>query len=1148
MSEEIHNSGEHRHYGMPWSDPFDGPTICDCEGKIHANRCGTTRVFKNRLGDNEPLKETYRLQEITRRERLRVLNERLPATADTAVRIIKVYFHVVYSNLLGNVSNEKLQQQIDVLNRDFRKQNSDVPDRWANRASDTRIGFSWDPGDVNRVSSLGKLWTPLTDNDAVKFAVGGGSDVVTPNLFLNIWICNLGDSLLGYGLFPVDGLLYPIYDGVVVSVHTLPGVGSYPNFNMGRTLVHEVGHYLNLFHTWGDGDCSVDDGVSDTPESSGPSAQCNLSRDSCPTSPNVDMVENYMDYSYDACMGLFTYGQRDRMTDCLFNSRTGIWQTSVDGDLSISGVSGVSGALGISMDLDVSNVSGVWSGVSGISGVSDIAGSWYGGQRASGYWTYSNLSGVSGAFGDWEDSEGPGTWGVSGVWSGILNPAGVWSGSSGVTGFLDIAGPWSGVMRSSGTFGYSGYSNLTGDQEIWGSWENSGLSQVSARWGDWGPTVPAPLDPPDAARSVAAFDSAPSTSRCDRTLGYSLKKEYFGEVTAWRNVETFTREYLLSEARPFTSVNFNTIKAEIVNEINSEVTAAKSSINIISVDVPTSAEYTEGMVTFQKMVTVYEVRSLVLNNTDLDDSDTYGTLHSNYLSPYVNDIEQFNESFNLEKGDSGEYTYSHEISFTARDGVNLSAAQIATAIGEGLLSSAEENSLNFLLYSSKYDTNIEVQNAYSTAKKTFSETYDRLKNSYSFSLSLKFKVGTDGVSDSSFVEKYSLDIGEEGVIKVSQNLFILGKYNFNDALSGLTQAKLNSFNNCNALYNNFKNHDGTATANALSLNNEVLDESYSYLQPARSIEYSCSFSNDPSSSTINGSPYTKEESINWSMDEKGISTIDVDVTLKSHGEKPNQKSMAQQLTDLSSVAMVLLCEVNHSETSVSTLFNGRYTTLVNQVTSKISARELNGFYLNTFSKTSRSIATEASRRDLNSIGGRNISYKSSYSNDPTLNRKMSSRLYSLGQGIIKKAETKISTNMPSDIVKEHNIIGNRTILNYPFKMTEGSVSASLTLVLNRPASSRLGSAAGSQYVALTNPSNYRDLIRDIIIRVIIPEAKDVLFVEPRLAGAAEVSLIFNKISFNYSSMGDVSISCEAEIRCKKSANYLQNVRIGSIIK
>ena len=129
-----------------------------------------------------------------------------------------------------------------------------------------------------------------------------------PSSYLNIWVCNLGSGLLGYAQFPGGN---PATDGVVCDYAYFGTIGTatFP-FDEGRTCTHEVGHYLNLRHIWGDGGCSVDDFVSDTPTSDGPNYGCALGHVSC---GSTDMVQNYMDYSDDGCMNLYTAGQAARM-------------------------------------------------------------------------------------------------------------------------------------------------------------------------------------------------------------------------------------------------------------------------------------------------------------------------------------------------------------------------------------------------------------------------------------------------------------------------------------------------------------------------------------------------------------------------------------------------------------------------------------------------------------------------------------------------------------------------------------------------------------------------------------------------------------------------------------------------------------------
>ena len=142
----------------------------------------------------------------------------------------------------------------------------------------------------------------------MKFTSSGGSDVVDPQHYLNIWIVNnmpyMGGNILGYAQFPGGNWAT---DGIVLD-HRFVGNTSY---STGRTATHEIGHWLNLRHIWGDGRCKQDDFVTDTPSS-------DRSNGGCPAYPTVhcrsaDMTMNYMDYVYDDCMYMFTDGQNDRM-------------------------------------------------------------------------------------------------------------------------------------------------------------------------------------------------------------------------------------------------------------------------------------------------------------------------------------------------------------------------------------------------------------------------------------------------------------------------------------------------------------------------------------------------------------------------------------------------------------------------------------------------------------------------------------------------------------------------------------------------------------------------------------------------------------------------------------------------------------------
>ena len=216
---------------------------------------------------------------------------------------IPVVVTVVYSNSTENISAAQIQSQIDVLNADFRAANSDksqAPSEFAGLIADSEVSFTL--ASTRRYSNSTSQWGT---SDAVK----NQYPPVSPSNTLNIWVCNIGGGILGYAQFPGGPAST---DGVVISPQYFGNTGyvSAP-YDGGRTATHEVGHYLNLRHIWGDGRCKQDDFVSDTPDSDGPNY-------GCPSYPTVncrstDMTMNYMDYVYDDCMYMFSEGQKTRM-------------------------------------------------------------------------------------------------------------------------------------------------------------------------------------------------------------------------------------------------------------------------------------------------------------------------------------------------------------------------------------------------------------------------------------------------------------------------------------------------------------------------------------------------------------------------------------------------------------------------------------------------------------------------------------------------------------------------------------------------------------------------------------------------------------------------------------------------------------------
>lgn len=242
------------------------------------------------------------------------LNGRSVVTIPTVVHI--VYYR---RDETQNISEDQIQSQMDVLNADFRRMNTDADDTWP-QAADAEIEFCL--VGVTRTSSRKR--SHGTTN-SVKFSNQGGQDAWPAEQYLNIWVCDIGGGILGYAQFPGGN---PSTDGIVVDYRVFGTIGTATApFDLGRTATHEVGHYLGLRHIWGDGGCGVDDGIEDTPIAGAPNdtgLPCNEEPDTCPDEPGSDMFQNYMDYSDDGCMNLFTTNQSEVMQAILAGTRASL--------------------------------------------------------------------------------------------------------------------------------------------------------------------------------------------------------------------------------------------------------------------------------------------------------------------------------------------------------------------------------------------------------------------------------------------------------------------------------------------------------------------------------------------------------------------------------------------------------------------------------------------------------------------------------------------------------------------------------------------------------------------------------------------------------------------------------------------------------
>lgn len=221
---------------------------------------------------------------------------------------IPVVFNVLYRTSAQNVSQAQLQSQIDVLNEDFAGTNADHNlTTTYNNVKAGNIGVRFVLDQVKRRSTTKTSWST---NDAMKKSAQGIAPT-SPTTKLNIWVCNLGGGILGYAQFPGGS---SATDGVVLDDNATgrTGTAAAP-FHKGRTATHEVGHWLNLRHIWGDANCGNDQ-VGDTPLHNTSNFGCPAAghRSTCSGQP-IEMTMNYMDYTNDACMYMFSNGQRTRM-------------------------------------------------------------------------------------------------------------------------------------------------------------------------------------------------------------------------------------------------------------------------------------------------------------------------------------------------------------------------------------------------------------------------------------------------------------------------------------------------------------------------------------------------------------------------------------------------------------------------------------------------------------------------------------------------------------------------------------------------------------------------------------------------------------------------------------------------------------------
>ncbi|MEN9571633.1 MAG: hypothetical protein RL172_2864 [Bacteroidota bacterium] len=281
-------------------------------GIISGRKCASYEVLGAQLKADPALAQRMsNIEDFTRRFAKSPYAQRISGDS----MIIPVVVNVLYRSSAENIALAQIQSQIDVLNEDFKGSNTDaasIPGLFSGvKAGDTKIRFVLDQ--VIRKSTSKKSWST---NDAMKKSAQGGINPTSPASKLNLWVCTLGGGILGYAQFPGGS---SATDGVVVLNRAFGSRAKYASgyytstYDLGRTATHEVGHWFNLRHIWGDATCGNDQ-VGDTPLHTSANYGCpapNI-KSTCSGTP-VMMTMNYMDYTDDACMYMFTTGQKTRM-------------------------------------------------------------------------------------------------------------------------------------------------------------------------------------------------------------------------------------------------------------------------------------------------------------------------------------------------------------------------------------------------------------------------------------------------------------------------------------------------------------------------------------------------------------------------------------------------------------------------------------------------------------------------------------------------------------------------------------------------------------------------------------------------------------------------------------------------------------------
>ncbi|NCG30632.1 MAG: T9SS type A sorting domain-containing protein [Bacteroidetes bacterium] len=305
-------------------------------GSVHSQRCDTeNETFRAIQSEHAYTKGLFELDSLA--EAFETWTLESSARGDT-IMFIPVVVHVIYRHDVQNISYDQIKSQIDVLNRDFNWAGGDhgkIPEVFRSLGQACRIQFRLADRDPhgNFTHGITRKQTDIEDigSQAIYHRSSkGGTDPWSQPHYLNIWVCELEGNAIGFSILPSNNMSER--DGVVMDPNAFGTTGTVrPPYNGGRTLVHEVGHYLGLRHPWGKGDgggCSTTDHMSDTPKQEKENFGCEtFPHFSCGGQTDGDMFMNFMDYANDSCMLPFTKQQVQFMRLVLRRNRAALFHS-----------------------------------------------------------------------------------------------------------------------------------------------------------------------------------------------------------------------------------------------------------------------------------------------------------------------------------------------------------------------------------------------------------------------------------------------------------------------------------------------------------------------------------------------------------------------------------------------------------------------------------------------------------------------------------------------------------------------------------------------------------------------------------------------------------------------------------------------------